>query len=160
MLPDSGLSLRELDALFDQSPIPMVFGDRELRTRRTNAAFRRLTGLPDEALLGRRPSEIDMDGGVVDTDLVERTLAGQVMNGVPVVNMPLEVTLAGEHRVFAWTAYRVTDNGQVLGAMGSLTDITGPVQVATALRQANARLDLLQRAGSQIGTTLDIHRTA
>ena len=49
-------SSRELDALFDQSPIAMVFGDRELRARRTNAAFRRLIGLPDEAIIGRRRS--------------------------------------------------------------------------------------------------------
>jgi PAS domain S-box-containing protein len=147
------LSVRELDALFDQAPVAMVFRDRELRTRRTNAAFRELTGLPDEALIGRRPSEIDMAGRVMDTDLIERTLVGQVMSGAPVVGMPLEQTLAGKRRVFAWSAYRVTDNGRVLGAVGSLTDIT-------ALQRANARLDLLQRAGGQIGTTLDIYRTA
>jgi len=51
-LPDSGLSIRELDALFDQSPITLVFLDRELRHKRTNAAFRRLTGRPPPA--GRR----------------------------------------------------------------------------------------------------------
>ena len=51
------LSVRELDALFEQSPVAMVFTDRELRTRRANAAFRQLTGLSDEALIGRRPSE-------------------------------------------------------------------------------------------------------
>src|SRR5260221_4978925 len=148
------LSGRELDALFDQSPVAMVFSAREIRTRRTNAAFRQLTGLPGEALTGRRPTETPMAGRVMDTGLIERTLAGQVMTaGVPVVGMPLEQTLDGERRVFSWTAYRVTDNGRVLGAVGSLTDITG-------LRQANARLDLLQRAGRQIGTTLDIHRTA
>jgi hypothetical protein len=79
--------------------------------------------------------------------------------GVPVINLRLEQIMGDERRVFSWTAYRVTDNGQVIGAVGSLTDITGPVQAATALRQANARLDLLQRAGSQIGTTLDIHHT-
>src|SRR5215470_11914603 len=150
-LPDSGLSIRELDALFDQSPIPMVFGDRELRARRTNAAFRRLVGLPDEAILGRRPSEGDAG---VDTALAERTLAEQVISrGVPVVDVHLEQTLAGERRVVSWSAYRVTDNGQVLGAVGLLIDVTDRVQ-------ANARLDLLERAGIQIGTTLDIHRTA
>jgi hypothetical protein len=37
--------------------------------------------------------------------------------------------------------------------VGLLIDVTDRVQ-------ANARLDLLERAGSQIGTTLDIHRTA
>jgi PAS domain S-box-containing protein len=155
------LSLRELDALFDQAPVAMVFADREARTMRINAAFRQLTGLPDDALIGRRPTEFDMADRVMDLDLIERTLAGQVISeGVPVVSMPLEQALDGERRVFSWTAYRVTDNGQVLGAAGSLTDITGSVKAAAALRQANARLDLLQRAGSQIGTTLDIHRTA
>jgi len=154
------LSRLELDALFDQSPVAMVFSDRELRARRTNRAFRQLTGLPDEALIGRRPSEIDKGDRIVDTDLIER-VAEKVMNaGVPVVNMHLEGTLAGERRVFAWSSYRVTENGQVFGAVASLTDITGPVQAAAALQQANARLDLLQRAGSEIGTTLDINRTA
>jgi PAS domain S-box-containing protein len=150
-LPNSGLSIRELDALFDQSPIPMVFGDCELRARRTNAAFRRLVGLPDEAILGRRPSE-----GLAGTDTAraERTLAEQVINrGVPVVDMHIEQTLAGKRRVLSWSAYRVTDDGQVLGSVGLLIDVTGRVQ-------ARARLDLLERASRQIGTTLDIHRTA
>ena len=148
----------ELRLLFDQSPIAMIFRDRELRTRRTNAAFRRLIGLPDEAILGRRPSETDVG---VDTALIERTLADQVIGrGVPVVNMHLEQTLAGKRRVLSWSAYRVTDNGQVLGAMGSLTDVTGRMQAVTALRRANDRLDLLERAGTQIGATLDLHRTA
>jgi PAS domain S-box-containing protein len=158
-LPDAALGAsRELGALFDQSPIALVFTDRELRVKRANAAFRRLVGLPDEALIGRRPSEIDHG---MDTDLIERTIAGQVMTaGVPVVDEPLEQIVAGERRVFSWSAYRLTENGQVLGVLGSLTDVTGRVQAVTALRQANARLGLLERAGSQIGTTLDIHRTA
>ncbi|HEX3960480.1 MAG TPA: SpoIIE family protein phosphatase [Trebonia sp.] len=158
-----GLSIRELDALFDQSPVAMVFTDREMRVRRANAAFRQLTGLPDEALIGRRPSEYDMADRVMDMDLIERTIAGQVIGaGVPVVNMQLEQILAGagERRVFSWTAYRVTDNGRVLGAAGFLVDITASVKAAAALQEANTRLDLLQRAGSEIGTTLDIHRTA
>jgi PAS domain S-box-containing protein len=158
-LPGSDLGfIRELDVLFDQSPIALVFLDRELRAKRTNAVFRRLVGLPDEAIIGRRPSEVDhgMDGA-----LIERTLADQVlMKGIPVVDVHLEQALAGQRRVFSWSAYRVTENGQVLGVMGSLTDVTDRAQAVWSLRQANARLDLLERAGSQIGTTLDIHRTA
>jgi hypothetical protein len=38
--------------------------------------FRRLTGLPDEAILGRRPSET---GFGVDAALIERVLARQVI---------------------------------------------------------------------------------
>src|SRR5260221_271808 len=103
-LPYSGLSIRELDALFDQSPIGMVFGDRELRARRTNAAFRRLVGLQDEAILGRRPSEGEAG---MDTALAERTVAEQVINrGVPAVDGHIEQTLAGERRALPWSPYR------------------------------------------------------
>jgi PAS domain S-box-containing protein len=149
----SGLvSLRELDALFDQSPVALVFRDPELRARRTNAAFRRLFGLPDEAVIGRRPTEFE---GRVDTALIERILAEQVIDrGVPVIDMPLEQGLAGKRRVLSWSSYQVTDNGQVLGALCYFSDVTGQ---ATSLLQAHA---LLERAGHQIGTTLDINRTA
>jgi PAS domain S-box-containing protein len=152
-LPGSAFgSLRELDALFDQSPIAMLFSDRELRVKRTNAAFRQLTGLPDEACIGRRPTEVD---GGMDAALVERILAEQVMNrGVPVIDRLLEQTLAGKRRVLSWSAHRVMENGQVLGVVCCYRDVTGQ---ATSLWQAH---DLLERAGHQIGTTLDIHRTA
>jgi PAS domain S-box-containing protein len=158
-LPDSDLGfIRELDVLFGQSPIAMVFNDHELRVKHTNAAFRRLFSRPDEATIGRRPSETDY---CMNATLVERTLADQVINrGIPVIGELLEQTLAGKRRILSWSAYPVTDNGQVLGTLGSLTDVTDRVQAVTALQQANARLDLLQRAGGQIGTTLDIHRTA
>jgi PAS domain S-box-containing protein len=157
--PDSALgSIRELNAVFDQSPVGLVLTGRNLRVTRTNAAFRRLVGLPEEALIGRLPSEIDHG---LDGALIERILTGQVLDqGTPVVEMPLEQTVAGQRRVLSWSAYRATDNGQVLGVLGSVMDITDRVRAVTALRQANARLDLLQRAGSQVGTTLDIHRTA
>jgi len=156
---DSALgSIRELNAVFDQSPIGLVITDRELRVTRTNAAFCRLIGLPEEALIGRRPSEVDHG---VNGALIERVLIGQVLDqGVPVVDVPLEQTVAGQHRVLSWSAYRTTENGQVLGALGSVMDVTDRAQAVAALRQANARLDLLERAGSQVGTTLDIYRTA
>ncbi|HUN34752.1 MAG TPA: SpoIIE family protein phosphatase [Trebonia sp.] len=151
------LSIRELDALFDQSPVAMAFVDVQLRTRRANAAFSQLTGLSGEALLGRRPSEVPGADRLVDTHFVERTLAEQVISkGIPVVNMTLE----RKRVVLAWTAYRVTAGGRVVGAVSALVDITGPAQADMDLRQANTRLDLLQRAGSEIGTTLDVRQTA
>ena len=145
-------SFRELDALFDQSPIAMVFLDRVLRTRRTNAALCRMVGLPDEALIGHRPSEVDHG---MDAALHERILAEQVINrGVPVIDMHLEQVLPDKRRILSWSACPVMENGQVLGALCCYRDITGQ---GPSLRQAHA---LLERAGHQIGTTLDIHRTA
>jgi hypothetical protein len=143
---------RELDELFDQVSIASVFCDSELRIRRTDAAFRRLLGLPDEALIGHRFSELD---GGMDAAMVERILADQVMiKGVPVADVSLRQHLPGKRRVISWSAERVIENGQVLGALCRFKDVTGQ---ATSLRQAH---DLLERADHQIGTTLDIHRTA
>src|SRR5258708_39163120 len=106
----------ELGVLFDQSPIAMVFSDRDLRTRRTNAAFRRLAGLPDEALTGRRPSETDPGDRIMDTALIEHALAEQVISrGVPLADVPLQPTIARHRRLFSCSAYRVTDNRQLLG---------------------------------------------
>jgi len=151
------LSIRELDALFNQSPVAMAFVDVQLRTRRANAAFNQLTGLSGEDLLGRSPSQVPGADRLVDTHFVERTLAEQVISkGIPVVNMPLE----RKGVVLAWTAYRVTDNDQVLGAVSALVDITASARADMDLRQANTRLDLLQRAGTEIGSTLDVRRTA
>jgi len=157
-LPDSGPSIRQLGLLFDQLPVGLVFTDREVRTTRTNAAYRRLVGLPDEALIGRRPSEVASGADVL---LAERIIAEEVINrGVSVSNVPMEQTVAGERRVLSWSADRMMDNGEVVGAVVSVTDVTGRVQADRALRRANARLDLLQRAGCRVGTTLDIFRTA
>jgi PAS domain S-box-containing protein len=146
------VSLRELDALFDQAPVALVLGDCELRARRINAAFRQLFGLPDEAIIGRSPSEV---GSGVDGALIERILADQVIGrGVPVADGHVEPVVAGERRVLSWSAHPVMENGQVLGTLSCFRDVTGQL---TPLRQAHA---LLERAGHQIGTTLDIHRTA
>jgi PAS domain S-box-containing protein len=145
-------SSRELDALYDQAPVAMALFDQKLRAKRTNAAFRRVAGLEDEAIIGRRPSEID-DG--MDVALIERTLAEQVLKkGVPVADVPLVQTLAGKRRVLLWSAQQVTDSGQVLGVLCQFKDVTGQ---ATSLEQAHA---LLERAGYQIGTTLNIQHTA
>ena len=144
-------SNRELDALFDQAPVALVLFDRKLRAKRTNAAFRQMAGLADKAIIGRRPSEID-DG--MDVALIERTLDEQVMKeGVPVADVPLVQTLAGKRGVLLWSAQQVTDNGQVLGVLCRFKDVTGQ---STSLQQAHA---LLERAGYQIGTTLDIQHT-
>jgi PAS domain S-box-containing protein len=138
--------------LFDQAPVALAFLDLELRAKRINAAFRRLFGLPDEAIIGRRPSEVD---GQMEAALIERTLAEQVMKqGVPVADVPVVRTLAGKRRVLLWSADPVTEEGQVLGMLSRYRDVTGQTP---SLEQAQA---LLERAGHEIGTTLDTYRTA
>src|SRR5258708_15795954 len=117
-------SSRELDAMFDQATVALVFADPELRARRVNAAFRLLSGLPDEAVIGRRPSEVDDH---MDMALIERTLADQVIKkGVPVADVPVVETQGGKRRVILWSADPVTENGQVMGVLCRFRDVTGP----------------------------------
>jgi PAS domain S-box-containing protein len=113
----------------------MIFTDRDLVNRRANAAFRQLAGISDETLIGRRPTQTEGADWLMDAELIERTLAEEVLGkGVPVVNMPVERTGAGKRRVISWTAYQVTDNGQVIGVAGTMVDITGQEEANAALR--------------------------
>src|SRR5258707_11966476 len=120
-VPEQGSS-RELDAMVDQATVALVFADPELRAKRTNAAFRLLSGLPDEAVIGRGPSEVDDH---MDMALIERALAEVIEKGVPVADVPVVQTLAGKRRVLLWSADPVTGNAQVLGGLGRLRDVTG-----------------------------------
>src|SRR5258707_15782645 len=108
--------------MFDQSSVALVFADPELRAMRTNAAFRRLFGLPDEAVIGRRPSEVDDH---MDMALIERTLAEGIEKGVPGADVPVVQTLAGKRRGLLWSADPVTENGQGLGVLCRFRDVTG-----------------------------------
>src|ERR1700742_2990854 len=114
----------------------MIFTDRHLRNRRANAAFRELAGISDETPTGPRPAQTEGADWLLDTQLIERILAEQVLGkGVPVVNMPLERTEGGKRRVISWTAYQVTDDDEVIGVVGSMLDITGPEEANAALRR-------------------------
>jgi PAS domain S-box-containing protein len=151
VIPERDLC-RELDGEFNRSAVAMVLHDPELRIRRINEAFRRLSGFPDEALIGRQNSDVH-EG--VNAALIDRTLAEQVIKeGIPVADVPLVETLAGERRALLWSADPVMGHGQVLGALCRFEVVTGR---AAVLQQDHA---LLERAGHQVGTTLDVTHTA
>jgi PAS domain S-box-containing protein len=149
--------LPDLGALVEQSPVATVYVDTELRFIRVNEEFCRFVRLPREAIIGRRVIEVPAAG--FDMTMIDRVLAGQVLEGAPLVDWPLEQSIDGVRRVYAWSAFRVADHGRIVGAMGWLVDVTERVRAAAALERARARLDLLARASSQIGTTLDVYQT-
>jgi PAS domain S-box-containing protein len=147
----------DLGALVEQSPVASVYVDAELRYIWVNDEFCRFVGIPREEILGRRV--IDGPVGGLDREMVERVLTDQVLAGVPLVDWTAEKTVGGVRRVYAWSAFRIVDQGRVVGALGWLVDVTERERAAAALELARARLDLLARASTQIGTTLDIRQT-
>ena len=148
----------DLGALVEQSPIATVYVDAELRFIRVNDEFCRFVRLSREAIIGRRVIEVPAAG--FDMTMIDRVLSGQVLAGVPLVDWTLDQAVDGARRVYAWSAFRVAGHdGSVLGALGWLVDVTERERAAADVEQARARLDVLARASSQIGTTLDIHQT-
>jgi PAS domain S-box-containing protein len=149
--------LPDLGALVEQSPMAAVYCDAELRLIAVNDEFCRFVRLPREAIIGHRVIEVPAVG--FDMIMIDRVLTGQVLAGVPLLDWPLEQTIGGVRRVYAWSAFRMADQGRVVGALGWLVDVTERERAAADLEQAHARLDLLARASSDIGTTLDIRQT-
>jgi PAS domain S-box-containing protein len=148
----------DLGELVEQSPVATVYVDADLRFVRVNDEFCRFVRLAREAIIGRRVIEVPAAG--FDMTMIDRVLAGQVMAGAPLVDWPLEQAIDSARRIYAWSAFRVAGHdGRIAGALGWLVDVTERERATAALEQARARLDLLARASTEIGTTLDIHHT-
>src|SRR3954470_20350025 len=80
-LPAGGL----VNAMFGHAPIGIAYWDADLRYRRVNAELAAMNGVPVEAHLGRRPSEILPEIGPKLEDLFRRLLrSGQPLRDVDV----------------------------------------------------------------------------
>src|SRR3954466_12040583 len=74
-----------VDAMFAQAPIGIAYWDTDLRYRRLNAELAAMNGLPVEAHIGRRPSEILPDLGPQLEALFRRLLrSGEPLRDVDV----------------------------------------------------------------------------
>jgi PAS domain S-box-containing protein len=145
---------------FYQAPMALVCTDLQLRVVRVNDAFCQLLGLSADEMIGRRPSEY---ADTFDAEFIERTVAEEVIRkGLPLVDVHLTQRLPGGHeRALAWSVFLlVDDDGRPIAACGALADVTERDETVRALRRAHSRLDLLERAGNAVGTTLDVYRSA
>ncbi|MET9886118.1 SpoIIE family protein phosphatase [Streptomyces sp. NPDC006430] len=154
-----GVDPREYDravlgALLSQSPVGLHIVDTDLRLVRFNSASQGMRGVRAEDVIGQRAR--DVAPGLV-TDVIEQILQHVLETGEPVIDFiqpgyppadPLH------ERVFSMSAFRLQNPaGDVLGVATVVVDVTDRFR-------ARARLDLLDDASTQIGTTLDVARTA
>ena len=63
-----------LDGLYDGAPVGLGFWDEDLRYRRVNARLAAINGLPAEAHIGRRPSELFGEIGTTAEHALRRVL--------------------------------------------------------------------------------------
>lgn len=141
-----------------------VFGiallDTELRYTYVNEALAQLNGLPVEAHLGRSVGEV-VPG--IDVDAAEAQLRAVLADGQPRHHTVEGTTAADDSGEPRWwhNAYsRLEGNeGEVVGLIGMVLEITEDRRIRHALDRARTRLTLLDEAATSIGTTLDVQLT-
>ncbi|WP_329025241.1 SpoIIE family protein phosphatase [Streptomyces sp. NBC_00690] len=137
---------------FNQSPHHIGLFDTDSRVMRVNTALERGAALPEDRLRGLLPSEIVVSpqSPLVDQAMREVIETGEQRQVDTYARVP------GETRERAWAvsiAPLTNPEGVVCGASLTASD-------RTEHYWARRRLQLVNEAGSRIGSTLDITRTA
>ncbi|MCX4512191.1 SpoIIE family protein phosphatase [Streptomyces sp. NBC_01619] len=146
-----------LAALFSQSPIGLHIMDTGLRLVRVNAAARLIRDFPLDRMLGRPLRDVLDAFGVENAQDIESRARIVLETGRPLLDLRFRVRsprVPAVERMVCAHCFRIQDtDGTVLGLANAITDIT-------TRTRAEGRLKLLNRAGTSIGTSLDVFRTA
>jgi two-component system cell cycle sensor histidine kinase/response regulator CckA len=129
-----------LAALLAASPLPVMALDAEGRVLFWNPAAERMFGWTAEEIVGRLDPLVPAEGRDVFRRGLERSLAGE-SHSLDVVRLhkdgrPIEVAIS--------TAPLHDGQGQVVGAVGILADVTEKARARRTLQEANARLKELE----------------
>ncbi|MDQ0579429.1 SpoIIE family protein phosphatase [Streptomyces rishiriensis] len=143
-----------LDGFLTRSPVGMAVLDLELRYVWLNDTLERFGGVPREQRLGRRLSDL-LPG--LQAVTIEGLMAKVLESGVPVTDYEyLGWSWADPHRRHAYS----TSFFPLVGDDGSVTGVCYMVQDVTERWHARRLLSLVNEAGTRVGTTLDVMRTA
>ena len=143
-----------LDGFFRRSPVGVAVLGPDLRILRVNRAVARFGGLPADGYRGRRTTDFLLGP---DAKLIEERLRQVLQTGEPLIFAEQTCRLLRDPRkelIVSVSAFRMQDpSGRVLG-------VTEIVEDVTDRHRARRRLALLNEAGTRIGSTLDVARTA
>ncbi|MFF1444317.1 SpoIIE family protein phosphatase [Streptomyces sp. NPDC058295] len=143
-----------LDGFLTRSPVGMAVMDLELRYVWLNDTLERFGGVPREQRLGRRLSEL-LPG--LQAVAIEGLMGKVLETGVPVTDYEyLGWSWADPHRRHAYS----TSFFPLVGDDDSVTGVCYMVQDVTERWHARRLLSLVNEAGTRVGTTLDVMRTA
>ncbi|MFF1548770.1 SpoIIE family protein phosphatase [Streptomyces sp. NPDC058291] len=143
-----------LDGFLTRSPVGMAVLDPELRYVWLNDTLERFGGVPREQRLGRRLSEL-LPG--LQAVALEKLMHKVLETGVPVTDYEyLGWSWADPHRRHAYS----TSFFPLVGDDDRVTGVCYMVQDVTERWTARQLLSLVNEAGTRVGTTLDVMRTA
>ncbi|MDF3142613.1 MULTISPECIES: SpoIIE family protein phosphatase [unclassified Streptomyces] len=143
-----------LDGFLTRSPVGMAVMDTQLRYVWLNDTLERFGGVPREQRLGRRLSEL-LPG--LQAEAIEGLMRKVLDTGVPVTDYEyVGWSWADPHRRHAYS----TSFFPLVDAADSITGVCYMVSDVTERWTARQLLSLVNEAGTRIGTTLDVLRTA
>ncbi|MFE5852996.1 SpoIIE family protein phosphatase [Streptomyces sp. NPDC056500] len=137
---------------FNRSPHHIGLFDTDMRAMRVNVAFERAAALPEDQIRGLLPSDIVVSEASPQVDQAMR----EVIETGEERQVDTYARVPGESAEHAWSialAPLTNPEGVVCGALLTASD-------RTKHYWARRRLQLVNEAGSRIGSTLDITRTA
>ncbi|GGU97270.1 hypothetical protein GCM10010260_36320 [Streptomyces filipinensis] len=143
-----------LDGFLTRSPVGMAVMDTELRYVWLNDTLERFGGVPRDERLGRRLSEL-LPG--LQAESLESLMRKVLATGLPVTDYEyVGWSWADPHRQHAYS----TSFFPLVDAAGTATGVCYMVQDVTERWTARQLLTMVNEAGTSIGTTLDVLRTA
>ncbi|MFJ8539728.1 SpoIIE family protein phosphatase [Streptomyces sp. NPDC093591] len=143
-----------LDGFLTRSPVGMAVMDTQLRYVWLNDTLERFGGVPREQRLGRRLSDL-LPG--LQAETIEGLMRKVLDTGVPVTDYEyVGWSWADPHRRRAYS----TSFFPLVDADDSVTGVCYMVSDVTERWAARQLLALVNEAGTCIGTTLDVLRTA
>ncbi|MFD1660880.1 SpoIIE family protein phosphatase [Streptomyces caeni] len=137
---------------FTQCHLPLMVYDRELRVLRASAGATRELGLTEEQMRGRRVTD------VLPPHMCRRVEEG--MRRVFESGQPEEFQLRGRARPAAPPRIWAVTVAPVTTSAGRVPHVQVSALDVTAEYWARERLALLNDVGTQVGSTLDVMRTA
>ncbi|MFG2480527.1 SpoIIE family protein phosphatase [Streptomyces fagopyri] len=142
------------DSLLTRSPVGMAVMDLDLRYIWVNDTLESLGGVPRDQRLGRRPSDV-LPGMQAET--IEALMRKVLTTGVPITDHEYAGwSWSDPHRQHAYS----TSFFPLVDADNSVTGVCYMVLDVTERWNARRLLALINEAGTSIGRTLDVLRTA
>lgn len=131
-----------INSLFESAPLGLGVWDRDIRFLRLNQSLATINGMPIEAHIGKRPSEILPE--IKNIHEVEELLRSVMESGVPAMNVEIYGnTPADPETPHVWREhfYPIRLKDEVIGLGAVVEDITELKQVQESLRQTHASLE-------------------
>jgi PAS domain-containing protein len=136
-----------LDALFANAPVGLAFWDRDMRYQRINAELAAMNGVPIEAHIGRRPSDVLPGLGPHLETAFRRVLQeGEPLHNADVSGETPAAPGVTRHWLASYFPAR-DDGGQIVGITGLVIEVTGE-------RQASRRADEALRRSAFVDAEL------